>query len=727
LGRKAGGLAYAGGSIFGGAMALRSPGLSGQSHWLNGQSRSGKSTWLIEQVAAQAQVWAADLSQGRSLLVFAANGDNRIRLADRLGQHQPALGATVTTTPNGFMQDEVRLFWPLLVESLPLVPQFSLRLRPETEQYLALQQWQTKIEDGTLTIEGWPLGQTVRRFLDLLQLAAAAGIPAEAIAERLESGIPAGFAPAETWHRVGTALVAWRDWCLSQGFLTYGIITELYWRHLLPHPAYRQALRSRFCAVFADDLDEYPAVVGHWFGQWLDWGVPCHFTWNPMGQVRLGVGADPAALVALQACCDQHHQPHPGSGTLAYTWGDAVMDWVGDPLAMPDLAAPIHTLHAVSRGELLRRTAETLAEAIDRGDIEPSQAAIIGPGLDSLARYSLGEILTERGIPVVSLNDQRPLVQSPLVRALLTLLTLVFPGLGRLAGRDAVAEMLVVLSQVPPTEGNQAWFDTVHIDPVRAELLADHCFQPDIAQPRLLPVERFPRWDRLGYQATRTYTHLREWIDDQVQQRQQRRLLGPVALLDRAIQTWLRGGSHLPFDQLTAVRELMETAQHFWEVSDRLGRGTGTEAGAEALAVGQFVQLLRQGTVSANPFPVESRDPAQGGVMIATVFQYRLQRLGHRWQFWLDAGSPRWLTGTDTLFGFPLFLADWDGTPWSVATVEALHSARLERILRDLLGRTTERVVLCHSDLSVSGQDQLGPLLGLVEAYLGRPEMRLER
>jgi hypothetical protein len=39
-----------------------------------------------------------------------------------------------------------------------------------------------------------------------------------------------------------------------------------------------------------------------------------------------------------------------------------------------------------------------------------------------------------------------------------------------------------------------------------------------------------------------------------------------------------------------------------------------------------------------------------------------------------------------------------------------------ERILRDLLGRTTERVILCHSDLAVNGQEQTGPLLGLVNA-----------
>jgi hypothetical protein len=33
-----------------------------------------------------------------------------------------------------------------------------------------------------------------------------------------------------------------------------------------------------------------------------------------------------------------------------------------------------------------------------------------------------------------------------------------------------------------------------------------------------------------------------------------------------------------------------------------------------------------------------------------------------------------------------------------------------------LLGRVSDRVVLCHSDLAVSGQEQMGPLLSLVTA-----------
>jgi hypothetical protein len=232
-------------------------------------------------------------------------------------------------------------------------------------------------------------------------------------------------------------------------------------------------------------------------------------------------------------------------------------------------------------------------------------------------RYTLAEILTSHGILVASLNDQRPLVASPLVRALLTLVTLIYPGLGRLAERDAVAEMLVVLSQTPQPPGTAPWFDTVQIDPIRAELLVDHCLVPHPEQPELLSVEHYDRWDRLGYKATQAYNRLLDWIAQQQDQRQRRLIPGVVGFLDRAIQTFYYGGSHLPLDQITALRELMETAQHYWTVDDRLRQVEQTLG--ESLpastpnAIGRFIQLLRQGTITANPFPVASADPSQQG------------------------------------------------------------------------------------------------------------------
>jgi hypothetical protein len=132
--------------------------------WLAGLTGSGKTAWLIEQLTHWATgVLSPALASGQSLLVFAANGDNRIRLANRIATATQGRFPVVTTTPNGFIQSEVELFWPLLVQRLGLFPQFPLRLRPENEQELAARFWQPQLRSDDLLIEGWLEPQTVRR------------------------------------------------------------------------------------------------------------------------------------------------------------------------------------------------------------------------------------------------------------------------------------------------------------------------------------------------------------------------------------------------------------------------------------------------------------------------------------------------------------------------------------------------------------------------------------
>jgi hypothetical protein len=677
--------------------------------WITGPTRSGKTAYLIDQLLQ----WGTDHpSEAQSWLVFAANGDNRIALAQRLADQIRGRVSTTTTTPAGFIQTEVILFWPLLVETLQLKAQFPLKLRPENEQLLATQLWQPALSDGSVAIEGWRDAQTVRRILDFLQLAAAAGIPLEEIPVMLPAGMPPNLTPAETWQTVGALLLQWRDWCLARGLLTYGLMTALYWQYLLPHAQYQQQLLTRFNGVLADDVDEYPAIFVDLAAVFLTQSRPCGFTYNPLGKVRMGVSADPAATATLAKQCEQRSLPYPAADSLGYDWAQAFVTWVQDPLAIPELPPSVTLIQGTTRGKMLRETAEWIASAIHTGQVEPRDVAVIGPGLDAIARYSLIEILESKGIAIESLNDQRPLISSPLVRALLSLLALVYPGLGRLVDRDAIAEMLIVLSQTPEMDAGEPWYDLTRIDPVRAELIADHCFVPDVEHPHLLPVDNFPRWDRLGYEATQAYQRIFAWLERQKQQL--RYPQSPVLVIDRIIQDFLWRGNYLPFDQLSALRELMETAQHFWEVEHRL-RLFGEPSVTDSLSdVGRFIQLLQRGTIAANPYPVKPLDPKRQGVTLATVFQYRAQRLTHRWQFWLDAGSPRWLTGKDELFGVGIFLKAWSGRPITATETERLHEERLERILRDLLNRTTDRLFLCHSDLALNGQEQMGPLLTLV-------------
>ncbi|MEH2218874.1 MAG: recombinase family protein [Nostoc sp.] len=654
------------------------------------------------------------------VLVLAANDDNRRELGDIIVTSTLGKYPVRAKTPLGFFQDEVILFWPLLINSLNLKAQFPVRLRPETEQELATKLWRSQLDEEILRIAGVNESRLVRRILDLLQLAAYSGVHCEDIAQILAKGLAENTTTLEP-EFLASLLIDWRNWCLERGLLTYGIITELYSQYLLSDRNYQQHLTKRYQAVLADDVDDYPSVARLLFELLLDRGAVGAFSYNPDGAVRLGLGADPNYLEGLAKRCRVEILTGPPPESLGQQ-AKQMVELVTEPMVLVTLPEIVHSIQTTSRAQLLRQTAEVIANAIQSQQVQAKEVAIIAPGLDAIARYTLVEILVKQNIPVESLNDQRPLISSPVIRALLTMLALVYPGLGRLVDRDAVAEMLVVLSRKQEVPENSSLLtDAINrvstdIDPVRAGLIADYCFLPHPDRPNLLPVSAFERWDRIGYAATTAYNEILQWLEQQRSQQELRLIPSPISLLDRAIQRFLWNGSNLPYEQLAALRELLETAQHYWEIDTRLRQIAPVETTPHTTII-EFIQLLRRGTITANPYPVRPIGGARKAVTLATIFQYRSSRRSHRWHFWLDAGSPLWAKGgAATLFGAPFFLQNRLGEPWTAEDEKLAEEQRLQRILTDLLSRVSERVYLCHSDLAVNGQEQLGPLLPLVNA-----------
>jgi len=717
--------------------------------WIVGTSRSGKTARLVEQfcnwVKSEKQYTESfytkkpgrkksgyvagflDIKQTElGVLVLAANDDNRRELGDIIVTSTLGKYPVRAKTPLGFFQDEVILFWPLLINSLNLKAQFPVRLRPETEQELATKLWRPQLDEEILRLAGVNESRLVRRILDLLQLAAYSGVPCEDIAQILARGLKENNTTLEP-EFLASLLLDWRNWCLERGLLTYGIITELYSQYLLSDRNYQQHLTKRYQAVLADDVDDYPSVARLLFELLLDQGAVGAFSYNPDGAVRLGLGADPNYLEGLAERCRVEILTAPPPESLGEQLTKQMVELVTEPMVLLTLPEIVHSIQTTSRAQLLRQTAEVIVDAIQSKQVEAEQVAIIAPGLDAIARYTLVEILVKQNIQVQSLNDQRPLVSSPIIRALLTMLALVYPGLGRLVDRDAVAEMLVVLSrkqQIP--ENSSLLTDAINrvstdIDPVRAGLIADYCFLPHPDRPNLLPISAFERWDRIGYAATTAYNQILQWLEEQRSQQELRLIPSPISLLDRAIQRFLWNGSNLPYEQLAALRELLETAQHYWEIDTRLRQIAPVETTPHTTII-EFIQLLQRGTITANPYPVRPIGGVRKAVTLATIFQYRSSRRSHRWHFWLDAGSPLWAKGgAATLFGAPFFLRDRLGEPWTAEDEKLAEEQRLRRILADLLSRVSERVYLCHSDLAVNGQEQLGPLLSLVNACVTHP------
>ncbi|MEM7553883.1 MAG: recombinase family protein [Cyanobacteria bacterium P01_A01_bin.84] len=734
--------------------------------WIFGSSRSGKSTRLVEQFCSWIQsekkqsrlkefsntqyqdlnINQTHINQAKpGILVLSANNDNRQQFADKMTASVRDRYPIKVKTPLGFFQDEVMLFWPLLIQSLQITAQFPVRLRPETEQELATKLWRSHLDGELLRSVRLNEYRLVRRILDLMQLAAYSGTPLEDVGKILTMSLSSeeDFTSLDP-ELLSSLIQDWRKWCLDRGLLTYGIITQIYHQYLLSDVIYLSQLQRRYQALVADDVQDYPAIARHLFETLLDRGCVGAFSYNPDSKVRLGLGADPEYMRCLSERCQIENLKRPILSSLADTLREPMVSLATDPMQLVGLPDIVKSIQTTSRAELLKQTAQEAIAVIKSGEVQPQDIAIIAPGLDAIARYTLVDIFSKENIPVDLLKDQRPLVTSPAIRALLTVLAFVYPGLGRLIDRDAIAQMLVVLSRktqgIPNSNSTSSTTSpeiqlTPEIDPARAGLIADYCFDPHPEQPQLLPVTAFERWDRLGYAATVSYEKILQWLKEQRSQQQQRLIPSPISLIDRTIQRFLWNGSNLPYEQLAALRELLETAQHYWEIDTRIQQFERTQKSVnhniqkkstqvisqeikdrETQTIAEFIQLLRCGTITANPYPVKPMGLTARAVTISTIYQYRVSRKFHPWHFWLDAGSPLWSkAGAATLFGAPFFLKDRLGEPWTAEDETLAEAKRIQDILSDLLARVSEKVYLCHSDLATNGQDQLGPLLPLVQ------------
>jgi hypothetical protein len=660
---------------------------------------------------------------------LAGNDDSKRSLGDALsaklaGQANYPISAKTTI---GLIQDEVLLFYPLLIQKLHLPAHFPLRLRPETEQELATKLWQPALARLNWREIAPSEYRFVRRTLDLLQLAAYSCTPLESMPQLLARGFGVELDAAPIYSCVESLAAEWRDWCLARGLLTYGIMTELYWRHLLPHPEYQQHLRDRYWALLADDVDDYPAIGRQICEYLLASGVQGAFSYNPDGMVRLGLSADPDYLLGLKSRCtskiylESIDTPLFADRSTNSPTIDLIVRAVINPGNFLLLPSRISAIETRTRGEMLKSAAESAIEQIKSGKVQPGDIAIIAPGLDAISRYTIIDMFDRHQVPIESLNAQRPLNSDPGVRALLTLMALTYTNLGQLVSRDEIADLLVTLSpiyaEIPPNSPIEGDLGRSMIDPVRAGLLADYCYAPSLFQPRLLPYVNFPRWDRLGASVTKAYNRILAWVE-RVQQQQPT----PLNLLNEAIGYFFHQGSYLPFDRLSALRELMETAQHYWQVAERTYSPAEYLASAHQITA-QFILLLRQGTVSANPYPVGQLKPQDRAVTLSNIFQYRASKRSHPYHFWLDVGSPLWAEGgAATLYGANLFLKHYNpDRSWTEADTATNNEQRLERILRDLFHRVSDRVYLCNSDLAIDGQEQVGALLTLVHSVVKEP------
>ncbi len=660
-------------------------------------------------------------------------------------------GARRVATPLGFIQQELKLWWPAVDEGLTrLGVPVAASVAGAAPAFVAIDLAQHLVErftapladeDGGLVPGARSparqqrlqvldaLARGVESFADLVtepvttlgpEVAAClaeVGIVATAPARRLAAAIAwrldASFAPGQREAgfapRMGAAIAAYADGMLRWRLFDHALALAVYADVLWPDPRYRAHFHATTRWLLAEDLDELPT------------------RWLAIVHDALAGGA--RGVLALKS--------DPGALDPATAYRGGLREYVGAaPARAWAMAGPVALVAAASvpppLADLGRALADGLRERPRRAVVEPGRVklrldayavpemleavatdlatllptvaanhiALVTPSLSPMLIWSLRARLERLGVPLYVFAGTNMLTDHRAVRLLLTLARLCHTGWGLPPSRFELLEVLEAVTGQNPLK--------------LGRLAPALCPDGRLVDPDELPAE-------IDGDARTRYEHLWGFLA--------RHANGAPDLeeffRDAFAEVWApfqprhRAGS--PADEaasreVSQIGQLIELAARFREIDGRL---EGDLAGRGR----RFLDFLRAAPISERPF--FKREPHAGAVMLATASQLAekgfaepAERLEHL--FVLDFGSERWWkSDRKELTNARVLATDRRAGPYEMEEDDRDRQEKLARVLTAccLKVRETLWVHACLTD--EEGRENLGDLPNLIGGALG--------
>ncbi|MGQ9497981.1 MAG: UvrD-helicase domain-containing protein [Desulfotomaculales bacterium] len=612
----------------------------------------------------------------------------------RTSLNLPAAGPLNILTYFGFVQRELKRFWPLVEASLPpgrrrLAPLF---LTTDAAQYFMELLVEEKRRNGGFRHVISPVDRVAIQVNDSLNKAAVAGIDHREIGRRLRAARANPDEKAQAFDDVQEVLVRFREACLSGRILSYGLSVDIYRQLLMSHPDYRAQLPGEVHYLFVDNLEESVPAAQDLIALLLDNGVGATLAFNPDGGHTVFWGADPAAALTLarERC---RVMELPGAFTCrpaTLAWSAALAEAV---INVPETPSPpplaCERIAADLRSDMLLAVGEKAMHLVRQGT-PPGEIAFIAPYVDKMLEYTLRGLLLRDGVELRNITRSRRLIDAPYALALITVSLLAHPEWGLAPGYGDLLETVRLL---------------LRLDAVRSAVLAEAVIAR--GGPGLPPLDAATR-ARIGFRAGERYDTLARWLTDYLMGE---KLPFPVFL--QKVFGEILAPLELQTDDLASCRQLLASAQRFAVACEALRNAE------ESIAPGRhFVEMLRRGTVAAESLEGEPNGEA---VLLATPYAYLVTGRSSSYQFWLDIGSEGWFASDAKELTNPHVLSRrWSaGGRWDDGKDQAIRRQNAARTVRALARRCREGLFLAESAYSSAGYEQNGVLPLVFDRLLG--------
>jgi len=677
-----------------------------QSVCLIGPPGAGKTAQLIGRMTALIERGA----RPDRILVLVPQQSFTRRFRDALagirGEFRPR-GEPEITTIAGLAQRHVSLFFPLIAARAGFAGKGEpVFVNVELAQYFLNQ----IVEPRKYDFDDLKLyrPRLLVQILDNLNKSAVAGFPLEETSARLGSAWAGEPRRLESYARAQEIALAFRKFCLAHNVIDFSLMMETWAQHLLPEPSYLAYITARYRHLIADNLEENRAVMHDFVRALLPVCDSALLALDDPGGYRLFLGADVAGARQLAALCDETvtlAESHTGSPEVV-AFAEAITQNKKDERAQNGLAAPPIT--AKYWAGMVKEVAAHIARLVADG-VPADEIAVLAPFVEDVLRFELEDRLREHGISVNPLRPSRPLFDHPITRALIVLAKLAHPAWAMSVSEGELARAL------------SACIDG--FDLARAQLIAADLIKHN---PRgLAALESQERWNRVGMRFFERYHRLQSWLSEPRP--------APLDLFWQQLFSdvlsqpgfGLSAESLGAFEAANAADKLIKAARTFRETIEDVERTPlpVEEAGDEPREndIGRdFIQLLSEGILAAQYDPPLTQKDAQNAVLLAPIYAYLTNDLRSQYQFWLDINSLGWHERIYQPLTHPYVLSrQWKyDRSWTEMDEHAARDDMFRRVMLGLAYRCARGVFVASSQISLTGQEEAGPLAKAIQKAL---------
>ncbi len=605
-------------------------------------------------------------------------------------------GKVVRTSFFGFVQQQLRKYWPLILDLYPQIGHKDLEpvfLSFEGSQYIMGE----CIDKRRRDIEFFagvavPTDRIAIELTATLSRAALAGIPYTHIASRLKqaSSIDTLFEQA-IYDEIAIILKDYVSICLEKGCLDYGLATMLYCEVLLKEEQYVKALRKQYPILLVDNLEEMAPAGTDLVETLLQGSKGALLCYCTDGGYSRFYGADPEyALAKISSLCYQVELSHSYTCSedmfrFADCFSHSIVDKDAPLPSIPDSLQVEWDIDVPLRSQMIDELKERVWSLIDKEGVLPQDIAIIAPFIDTVLECSIMGYFTDRDIEVINTSRRRRAMDNPYTNAMIVLACLAHPSYGVLPSQKDIADAISLI---------------LDMDPVRSSLIARQVVQEE---PYMFPPIEGPKWrERIGFSNSEKYEYIRRWLLEYIAASPM-----PIDLFFRRV--FLEILITLPevYENLTACRQLIDTAEAF--IHSLTPFGAHVDIGKE------FILMFMEGAKQSETMIDLEAALHEQGILLTTPIQYLSTSRHRKVQVWCDIRSSNWTPRDVKIFTNPYVLSKlWDELrPITSEDEELFMRYKLSTIVNCLLKRCGEKVILTSSQYSSQGYEDEGILANL--------------